>query len=105
MPKADRAPEIRAPKSVQDNPAAIELMRVWWLGESAEMVFRPAFDDPQAFGFLLAEASRHLAQVYAARREMDPAEAHAAILKGWSQGQAVEMVTRMEGPGGPARAG
>ena len=105
MPEADRHPEISTPQSVLDNPAAIELMRVWWMGQRAEMVFRPAFDDPRAFGFLLAEASRHLAQVYAHRRSMDPAEAHAAIMKGWADGQEADMVTNMERTGAAADAG
>ena len=96
MPEAERQPEIRAPKSVADNPEAIELMRVWWTGRRPEMVFRPAFENPHAFGFVLAEASRHLAQVYAAKRGRDATEAHAQILQGWADGQAVEMVTQME---------
>ena len=102
MPKAEQLPEIRPPRSVEGNPEAIELMRMWWLGEGAEMVFRPAFENPRSFGFLLAEALRHLAQVYAAKRDIDPGEAHRLILEGWSDGLAVEMTTRMEPTGGAA---
>ena len=96
MPEAERLPDIETPRSVADNPEAFELMRVWWTGEQTEMVFRPAFEDPRAFGFILAEASRHLAQVYGARWGVDPDEAHRQILEGWGHGQSVGMVTRME---------
>ncbi|MDO1559913.1 DUF5076 domain-containing protein [Brevundimonas sp. 2R-24] len=90
--------EISPPPNYQDNPQAIEVMRAWWMGERAQMTFRPVFSDPRAFGFLLAEASRHLSNVYAETRGMTPEAAMEAILQGWEDGQKVEMKTAMEKP-------
>ena len=96
MPAEHRLPEIRTPDSIRDNPDALELMRAWWAGDHAQMVFRPIFEDPRAFGFVLAEASKHLARVYAEAKGMDPYEAHLRILEGWADGQHKALNVTME---------
>ena len=93
---AERVPDITVPKVIEANADAVETMRCWWTGAGNHMVFRPIFEDPRAFGFMLAEAAKHLSAVYAAKDSISPEDALAKIHEGWRDGNEAPMVTRME---------
>ncbi len=65
--------ELRVPQEVLDDPESRELLRVWLSGESQRFVLRPdVWDDPAAWGLLLADLARHVAYAYAQKQGGDP---------------------------------
>ena len=72
------------PDSVAADPAAIELIRMWWSKGEPVMAVKPAFEDPAKFGELLAIAARHMAHGYAVRHGHDEKTAYNRILQGLS---------------------
>jgi hypothetical protein len=55
------------------NEGGIEVMRAAVLGQSFALSLRRGFDDPAAWGLLLATAARQVAHIYASERGGDEA--------------------------------
>lgn len=70
------------PESVAQDPAAIEILRMWWSKNEPVMAVKPAFNDPAQFGRMLAYAARHMAHGYAVRHGHDEKQAYDTILLG-----------------------
>jgi Domain of unknown function (DUF5076) len=93
--------ELQLPRDVIQDPAASEILRVWVKSETQGFVSRPdVWDDPAAWGLLLADLARHLAQGYARERGGDPAVVLSRIKAGldaeWSFPTDNPNATRVE---------
>jgi hypothetical protein len=91
---------LSTPDSVANDPSAVELLRVWWSNNEPAMVVKPAFQDPRAFGAVLAHAASHMAFAYQNRGAMTQDEAHMAILEGFRStilGSKIETVVETDG--------
>ena len=71
------------PESVVTDPDAVELIRIWWSKNEPAMVLRPAFQDPRAFGAMLAHAASHMAYAYQDKGGVTEDQAHLLILEGF----------------------
>ncbi|NJL71765.1 MAG: DUF5076 domain-containing protein [Candidatus Competibacteraceae bacterium] len=59
--------ELSLPKQVTDDPLATEVLRVWLTGDTQTFILRSdVWDDPAAWGILLVDLARHLANSYTA---------------------------------------
>jgi hypothetical protein len=59
-------------------PAALEqggteVLRAFVVDGALHLSLRRAFDDPQAWGMLAADVTRHVARIYAAEKDLDEA--------------------------------
>ena len=63
--------QLTTPESVAADADAIEIMRMWWSNGEPVMSVKPAFNDPQKFGQMLAIAAKHMAHGYAVRHGHD----------------------------------
>ena len=88
MTDATNRTEIQVPESVKADSRAIELFRFWWSNEEPVMAIKPAFDDPKAFGHMLALAARNVAHVYHQGKGLDEAETYKLVLAGLQDGLA-----------------
>lgn len=75
---------IQTPSSVEADPEALELLRMWWSKNEPVMAVMPAFKDPRQFGAMLAYAARHMAHAYAVRHNHFEQDAYGQILQGFS---------------------
>jgi hypothetical protein len=67
-------------QAVQVPPAAlerggVEILRCGIVDEELHVTLRPAFDDPQIWGRVLAEVARQVARVYAHEKKFTEADA------------------------------
>ena len=70
---------LEAPSIAQSNPAAVEILRVWAAVEAPQqLVLRTNWKDPGAWGLVLVDIARHVAQAYEAEGQ-DPAVVLARI--------------------------
>ncbi len=77
--------EIQVPESVKADSKAIELFRFWWSNNEPVMAIKPAFDDPKAFGHMLAIAARNIAHVYHQGKGADEAETYKLVMAGLNE--------------------
>lgn len=77
--------KIETPESVEADPDAVEIIRMWWSKDEPVMSIMPAFTDPAKFGELLAIAARHMAHGYAIRKGHNEREAYFRILQGLNE--------------------
>lgn len=74
---------LAIPPVSEDNPAAVEVLRVWAApGSPQQFTLRTAWKDPGAWGLLLVDVARHAALAYKAEGR-DPAETLARIREFW----------------------
>ena len=72
--------ELPAPPDAAQDPSAVELARVWVVGQALHCALQTdAFDDPGSWGEVLADLARYAAQALAAKEGHDPAQALARI--------------------------
>ncbi len=58
--------ELEIPRIGITNPQAVEILRVWAApGQSQQVTLRVIWEDPGAWGLLLADIARHAATAYA----------------------------------------
>lgn len=68
MAKEDQLP---IPKPALSDPASKEILRIWLADDKQFVSLQPgAFSDPAAWGMLLVDVMRHIADAYEATREM-----------------------------------
>ena len=87
--------QLKTPASVEADPEAIEIMRLWWSKREPVMSLKPAFKDPKHFGRVLAHVAKSMAFAYGKQKGMDQDAAYRAILQGLHQtlaGPAYEAV-------------
>lgn len=76
--------EIAAPAAAASDPRSFELMRLWIAADSPRVALRVGvWDDPAAWGLMLAEVARHVAAAYAQSAGHDPADALERLLAGF----------------------
>ena len=63
--------QLTVPDSVASDPDAVEMLRFWWSSGEPVMAIKPAFQDPRAYGNILAVAARNIAHVYHAAKALD----------------------------------
>lgn len=58
--------ELGLPPIAKSNAEAVEILRVWAARDTGQqVVLRTKWDDPAAWGLLLADVARHVANAYA----------------------------------------
>ncbi len=83
--------QLKTPDSVASDPDAVEMLRFWWSRGEPVMAIKPAFDDPTAYGGMLAVAARNIAYVYHASKGLDEEATYRQIITGLQQA--------LDGPG------
>ena len=57
--------QLPIPTAAGQDPASFELLRLWVAGQSQQITLRPGvFEDPTAWGVLLADLARNIVQVH-----------------------------------------
>jgi len=70
MAKSD---EVEIPSAASEDPQSFELMRVWMANQGQHVSLRlGVWDDPAAWGILLADLARHVADAYQQTEGLDP---------------------------------
>lgn len=77
--------QMTTPDSVATDPLAIEILRMWWSKGEPVMSIKPAFNEPEQFGRMLALAARHMAHGYRVRHGHDEKQAYDRILLGLTE--------------------
>ena len=77
--------QLTTPDSVAADPAAVEILRLWWSKKEPVMSLKPAFEDPKHFGQVLAHIAKSMAFAYSRQKGMDQDAAYRAILQGLHQ--------------------
>lgn len=84
------AHELRIPQKVLNDSEARELLRVWISGDAQTFALRPdAWSDPAAWGLLLVDLARQVAQGYAQKLGVDAEAVLARIKEGFDAEWAV----------------
>lgn len=83
--------QLKTPDSVASDPGAIEMLRFWWSHGEPVMAIKPVFEDPRAYGRILAIAARNIAHVYHAGKGVDEDLTYRQVLAGLKEA--------LEGPG------
>lgn len=73
---------LTTPASVEADPDAVEIMRLWWSKNEPVMALKPAFKDPKMFGRILAHVAKSMAFAYSKQKGLDEDSAYKAILHG-----------------------
>lgn len=64
---------LRVPPGAMEDPKAFELVRAWVArGELHVSLQMGGWDDPTAWGVVLADLVRHVARFYAEQKKLDP---------------------------------
>jgi hypothetical protein len=98
--------QLAIPAAAARDPASFELLRLWIANQAQQVTLRPGiWQDPSAWGVMLADLARSIVQVHLDNDEDLDAEAFlAALLEGFDN--EVESVLNEFGEGdGEAEAG
>jgi uncharacterized protein DUF5076 len=88
---------LSIPPSVESDPNALEVARVWVSRGTQQVILRvEAWDDPAAWGILLADLARHVANAY----EPLDAAARARALERVVSGLDAELSAPTDAPSG-----
>lgn len=75
--------ELDPPPIAAQNPAAVEVLRVWAApGESQQVALQVTWKDPRAWGLMLVDIARHAANAYEVEG-LDPDAVLDSIRKMW----------------------
>lgn len=77
--------QLTTPDSVAADADAVEILRMWWSKGEPVMSIKPAFNEPEQFGRMLAVAARHMAHGYRVRHGHDEKQAYDRILLGLTE--------------------
>ena len=59
--------ELKIPDAAKVDSEAVEILRIWLSGGAQHVSLKtPVWDDPTAWGLMLADLARHVANAYAA---------------------------------------
>jgi hypothetical protein len=73
--------ELPTPPDAEHDPEAVELLRAWIVGQALHCSLQAdAFPDPGAWGEVLADVVRHVAQAFQDQEGRDPADVVRGIL-------------------------
>lgn len=76
--------ELPLPQSLNDDPRARELLRVWAAhGRQHVVVDSGAWEDPAAWGIALVDLARHIARAYGLNAHLDTDEAFKRVIAGF----------------------
>jgi hypothetical protein len=77
--------ELAIPTVAAQDPAAFELLRLWIADQSQQVTLRPGiWQDPSAWGVMLADLARSIVQVHQdADEDLDTEAFLAALLEGF----------------------
>ena len=72
--------ELTIPPAAYKDPGSVEVLRVWVANEGQHVTIRTGlWEDPEAWGIILADLARHVVNAYEQERSVDPAGALAHI--------------------------
>jgi hypothetical protein len=75
--------ELEIPEAATEDSDAIEILRIWIAGGSQHVSIKAAvWDDPAAWGLMLSDLAKHVANAYAAQG-MDRAAALRRVYQGF----------------------
>jgi hypothetical protein len=75
--------ELAVPDAVHEDPRSFEIARLWIAdGRQVILLRADVWPDPAAWGLMLADMARHLANAYHDAHGMDPAAALRRMLAG-----------------------
>ncbi|WP_165246411.1 DUF5076 domain-containing protein [Paludisphaera soli] len=84
MPDHPASGPLPPPARVALDPRAVEIARVWITSEGQRAsLAADLWDDPAAWGLMLVDLARQLADSYAKDQGIDPADALARIREGF----------------------
>jgi hypothetical protein len=64
--------QLLVPNSAEEDPESFELLRVWMANKGQHVSLRAdAWDDPAAWGIMLADLARHIADSYHQDKGLD----------------------------------
>jgi hypothetical protein len=70
-----RSRELPVPPAVKSDPNAVELVRVWAAhGQQHVSISPEVWEDPAAWGIMLVDLARHVANHYHQEKGRDPAD-------------------------------
>ncbi len=76
--------EIAAPPSARTDAQSFEVARIWIADNAPRVALRvDVWDDPAAWGVLLADVARHIAIAYSQSADHDAAAALERVLSGF----------------------
>jgi hypothetical protein len=84
-PPAKPEKQLAIPTAAASDPASFELLRLWIANQSQQVTLRPGiWQDPSAWGVMLADLARSIVQVHLDHDEDFDAEAFlASLLEGF----------------------
>ena len=89
--------ELSIPEQTATDSSAFEILRVWIVdGNQVVNIKVEAWDDPAAWGLLLADLARHIAHAYADLRKDNSSNVLSRIWQGFD----VEMRNPTDNPSG-----
>lgn len=93
--------ELLIPESVQKSRHATELLRVWIAeGDQHVSILTDVWEDPAAWGLVLADLARHISSAYAMSQGRDPE----VVLRRIAAGLAAELKFPTDIPTGTIRS-
>lgn len=79
---------LEIPKSAQSDPAATECIRAWIAHETLHVSLLPEiFEDPAAWGIVLADIARHLANSFHGTGGADPRDTYRQIAEAFGNSE------------------
>jgi hypothetical protein len=75
--------ELSVPASVTADDSAVELLRLWTTDQGERIALRVDLLPPAAWGLILVDLAKHVAQAYAQRGQLTANAAFEAILSGF----------------------
>ena len=92
--------ELLIPQTAEADPNAFEVARLWIANQGQHVSLRVGvWSDPAAWGVLLADLARHVANAYAQESSLDANETLQRIKAGFD----VEMTHATDNPSGGVR--
>jgi uncharacterized membrane protein len=80
----ERNPDLPIPAAVQQDGKSVELARIWAAGGKQYVSLATGvWSDPAAWGIMLADLARHIADAYWQAESRDPTDVLARIKQGF----------------------
>ncbi|HRN82637.1 MAG TPA: DUF5076 domain-containing protein [Nitrosomonas europaea] len=77
--------ELKTPDSVLSDKSSFEVLRVWDTGQGLKIVLRSdVWSDPAAYGIMLADLAKHIANAYFQAQGKDVATTLLRVLEGFN---------------------
>src|ERR1051325_10216824 len=75
--------ELIIPEGAKEDPNSFELIRIWIANKGQHVALRNVWKDPAAWGLMLCDLARHVANAYQQEEGRDPGETLLRIKAGF----------------------